>query len=453
VSAKEAGKLKNVGPAVSKTEVARQALEAKRILDDANLVPDDGIPPGVPVNVRTEALRRGVRVTWNAPPEEEYVEKTRVKVTNAVSTGRVLLQEAAAGTSATVVDLPTEEHLVEVQHVDQWGLTSPWSAFVTVTPLKSVADLIDLAAAEIAGKLGWTNIAALTDPANLGDKVITSRAMATQNFAALSAWIEGAAIKDALIGDLKADKITTGNLTAEIGITTGKLTWPGGLLDPGGMTLGNLAKGASALPQTSPASWITSMDDGEAPSPASGITAFRGATEGLNRRGLLLVAQGVKNSGRNGMIRLLASIGSDSPHGLVSSAFVDLISRDSGGSVVSMGTDIRVERDAAVIRDLAVQRNLSVSGTAVVGGKLSTEYLQWRTVSGTALANGSFNWQHGFSNAMLMVMVFYLFDGRWIPAETSGGGIVWSFDGSAVYVTNTNSTGRSVRIAACRCDF
>lgn len=231
VSAKEAGKLKNVGPAVSKTEVARQALEAKRILDDANLVPDDGIPPGVPVNVRTEALRRGVRVTWNAPPEEEYVEKTRVKVTNAVSTGRVLLQEAAAGTSATVVDLPTEEHLVEVQHVDQWGLTSPWSAFVTVTPLKSVADLIDLAAAEIAGKLGWTNIAALTDPANLGDKVITSRAMATQNFAALSAWIEGAAIKDALIGDLKADKITTGSLTAELGITTGKLTWPGGLLD------------------------------------------------------------------------------------------------------------------------------------------------------------------------------------------------------------------------------
>lgn len=443
--------------AATKTGVRQEAEKANARLDEADpalFAENDGAAPLTPENVQVEPLRRALRVTWNPPLEEEYVERTRIRVTNTMSTGRVLVQDDLSGKSATIVDIPLEEHLVEVQFVDRWGLESPWSAWVSATPLPSVADEIDLAAIEIAGKLGWENLEPLTDGANLGNDVVTSRSMATQNFAALSAWVGELAVKDALIGGVKADKIETGTLDVEIALDVGgELTWPGGVLDDGGMTLGDLAKGAGALPDTSPASWITSIDDGQAPSPASGLTFFRGADSG-DFRGALLVAQGVRGANRGGMLRFLATNGAVDTTAL-SVAAITMKSQDGAGigGLVALRQDVAVARDLSAGRDISAQRDLAVAGDVSAGGQLSVEHIQPRTESKGIGANTQHSWGHGFPNNSLFVQVFYAFGGQWHPAESPGSKVDYSWDANFVYVLNSNDAARDVRIAAWKCTY
>lgn len=439
--------------AATKIGVRQEAKLANKRIDDLPLPENDEVAPLTPRNVRVEPLRRALRVTWDAPAEEEYVERTRVRVTNTMTTGGVLVQEDGAGTSTTVVDLPLEEHLVEVQHVDVFGLESPWSAWVSGTPLRAVADEIDLARAEILGKLGWDNLDALTDPANLGNDVVTSRAMATQNFAALSAWIEKAAIEDALIKNVKADTIDAGKLKVQLELVLGgKLTWPGGLLDDGGVTLGNLAKGTGALPHTSPASWITSTPDGETPSPASGLTFFRGSDDGQSYRGALLVGQGARgDASRSGMIRLLATTGSEDPT-ITASAYIDLKARSGGGFAV-IRRDLSVERDASVGRNFAANGNLSLGGSAAINGTLTAQRQQWNVASGIVPARDTLNFPHGFGTSSLVVQAYYLLDGAWRDVASNGSGLECAWNSSSITVLNNTDFNRSIRFACIRCDF
>lgn len=199
---------------------------------------DDGTAPLAPENVQVTAVPfRELDVTWDPPPAEDFVDKSVLEVTPDGS-----FTFTIEGTPFNAFADKLEggvPHEVRVMFVDRWGRGSDWSDTFIETPMRNVGEQIDLAAAEIAGALGWANLEPLTDPEKMGDDVVTARAMATQNFAGLNAWIENGAIQNALIGSLTVDKIISGQITtAEIEITlSGKLIAGQTVLNASGLGL------------------------------------------------------------------------------------------------------------------------------------------------------------------------------------------------------------------------
>lgn len=197
----------------------KKAEDAEQAVIDADIPTDDFVPPLDPTGAVVEVNAHQLIVAWNIPPTTDYVAKTRVRRTKVSdSTTATKITNSAA---ITLGNLENTAYTLELQHEDRWGHTSNWTNIGNYTPGKTVAEQIDLDAATIAGSLGWTNLDPLSDPNELGDDVVVARAIATHDAAAFNLWASNAMIQSAKIASLTADSITTGTLTATVGVDTG----------------------------------------------------------------------------------------------------------------------------------------------------------------------------------------------------------------------------------------
>ncbi len=201
--------------------------------------------------------------------------------------------------------------------------------------------------------------------------VIGARMISTLDVSAVNAIFKNAAIEDAKIANLKADKILTGELKAGRRIVClGEIIGGGAKLDPGGIVLTDLLTN-NTRPADSRGSWITGPE-----TPLSPPTTFAGIgvvnDSSPNRRGWLITAEGVGAGSREGYIRLLATNGANGDQNAIGNAKVILTSDSSGqgNSTVRLGTDVNVDRDALVSQDLRVARNFKTNGDAEVDGEL-----------------------------------------------------------------------------------
>lgn len=197
----------------------KKADDAEQAIADADIPTDDFVPPANPTGAVVEVNAHQLIIAWDIPPSTDFVAKTRVRRTK-ISTS-VVVTKSTTTSAITLGALENTAYTIELQHEDRWGHTSSWVNIGNYTPDKTVAEYVDLAAATIAGSLGWTNISTLTDSSKLGTGVITAVSMASQNAAAINLWVQNAAIQSAKIASLTADSITTGTLTATIGVDTG----------------------------------------------------------------------------------------------------------------------------------------------------------------------------------------------------------------------------------------
>lgn len=148
----------------------------------AGIAPDDGIPPLAPTGLTVDPFSRTLAVSWDAPPVEDGVAKTTVRI-RKVSDLSIVRSIETADVAAVVGDLPVIALRVDAFHTDLYGLSSGYSTSVDATPDKSVADLITeetaVAAGQFSNLLNDPGLAALTDPAKLADGVVRSAAQAS----------------------------------------------------------------------------------------------------------------------------------------------------------------------------------------------------------------------------------------------------------------------------------
>lgn len=426
---------------------------------------DDEMAPIAPVDLLVEEGRRQLIVSWAMPPDEDYVVQSVVS-TYRVSTDELVMTQYVTGRSVTVPELDPylpdgddgETYRVEVAHIDRWGRQGD-EATISGDPLISAGDEVDLAALAILGRLrGYLpneNLATLEDAALLGSSIIQARSMVSMDAAAINLWVQNGAIENAKIKNLGADKIAAGVLSVDVELNTGgriKIKGSGYLdvvtgnpeeqqlvISSSGMAMGGLAKGAAAFPHTSPASWITSLGDNQAPSPPTGIGFFR--SEGSPAvRGLKIVAQGVAGTARQGLLRLLANPGSSNESD-PDNAGIDIRSGVGGGVVALL-------RDASAERDFSVGRDLSVLG------KLTAEYIVAKPFLIDVAPNGGVaTVAHGFGTNRLRVDAYYLEAGNWYPFVHNTNNLRIYIDASVIALGNLATSTRSVRLLVQRTDY
>jgi hypothetical protein len=316
--------LPNVQEGNNKTGLSQRAVEAydaaRKAQEGAAI--DDGVPPSDPTGLSVEARVRSLVVSWAPPPPEEYVDHALVELEAPVGTVVKTLQ--VGGTSVTIPSLTAgTSYRAFVTLVDRWDLESARLSAGDATPTISVADEVDLAAANIIGELGYDNIEQLTAAiaatavdanaitgTHIAANTIVAGNLAAGNAAFLNAWIEDAAIQNAKIAELSADKISSGTIEAQT-ITLGAggtLVSGGAVLHEDGIRLPEVSDLELAYPSDSGGhDWITGPNGGNAPTPYAGMTFYNQNAVDL-RRGMLLSADG-NNINKRGTIMLRATDG------------------------------------------------------------------------------------------------------------------------------------------------
>lgn len=419
--------------AQTKTRTRQIAVDAKGRLDAAGIVPNDGVAPAPPTGVTVEAIRRGVRVRWSAPPEDDHVALTLIRLTN-VATGAVTIERSRTR-SHTFTSLSVTEHTVEVGHEDMWGLFSGYGAPVSVTPLLSVADEVDLAGLAMLGRLKGllpnANLATIQDATRLGSGVVLAQAMAVQDAAAINLWVANAAIGSAKIASVVADKISAGILTADIAISTGgRVSAAGATMDDSGISLTSTSSSASFASQDT-GSKIT------AGSPPWAALGFFSNTVAPFYRGMNVHANGVAGTSRHGLIRLAATDGNED-NSLVRTAVLTVESSDAGGL-------ISVKEDLSVNRHITAQTGniKTTQGNIQAGGRmLSTSN------SGVVNLPSGTSFTFGFNRqAIPHLYVCFFRDGTdWRPFVNGTNGFTTFCNAGGIQIYNGNTVARDVRV-------
>lgn len=154
-----------------------------------------------------------------------------------------------------------------------------------------------------------------TEPSPWSAGVLATGSVAAHTLTALTAnvaqaVIAEAAIQTGMIAELKADKIITGDLNANIIIANGELRSEGAVMDNRGLYLVSQelnpegGAGANGFPSmSSVGDWITSNPDaGRAPNPYAGLGFFYDSTD--KRRGILIRARGEFDTNVDGYISI-----------------------------------------------------------------------------------------------------------------------------------------------------
>jgi hypothetical protein len=225
-----------LGHATAPNNVYEQGMGDPRI--------DDGEAPDAPQNVVVTPRIHGLGVSWDPAPSSHRVKLATIRVTPEGSTSfevqaSTLVAHLVIGLDAGIA------HDVEVKFTDAFNDDSFYSAAVEGTPLRTVAEEIDLAELSILGRIQGLlpneNLATIEDATKFGQGVVLGEALAVQDAATFRLWASEAMIESAMIADLSADKITTGTLdAATITIAEGGevQAGPGCILDWAGLTLG-----------------------------------------------------------------------------------------------------------------------------------------------------------------------------------------------------------------------
>lgn len=377
------------------------ATAAQQAISEAQIPVDDGTPPPsiTALNPQVSLGLMSLSISNDQPPWQEGVEYIEWQITrrNAADTAdeSVYTVQDPTATGIFVQQTPTtgppKKHVLKARLRDMWGRFTPASGHTTVgtfTPVSTAAYDIDLAGSNIAGKLGFTSLdqmkADLADPTKNG-LVMTKGGIAANRAAFLEAWIDKAYLTDAMIANLKADKITAGDLTANfinvlsvLNIKTGGHLGAGMANPPAGTAPDPLtaktifnAQGIGLKPveslgpnqavDTERASKITThLSDGSAP--WGHLTYFGPWTPpggGTSRRGLTERVDGA--TGIEGQLKLIAtSAAGQDPDG-TRSASLSLLSAPSD----AVGTAV-LNANSRIVGDLHVTGTLTGGGTGGV---------------------------------------------------------------------------------------
>ena len=307
----------NATSAQNKTNVGPAAREAyKRTL---TITPSDAPPPAAPTGFTATALARAVRLTWDAPPADQYVSLTEVEYTPS---GQSAITVKVDANATTLTGLTVgASHAIRIRHVNKPGGTEQpgaWSSTIVRTPAHTKAEEIALS---IAGSI------------ESGGNITIN---GTGEFAAGSV-------------RLAADGIRFNQA---------------------------LAVDAAEWPGNTAADWLTgprgaTHPSGTGTSPYAGL-AFINQSSPTNRRGMLLSAVGVSTSTKKGEITIRATDGyiGSSPDTQAATASIRLSSGvGSGGEglitmhgIVNLDNFVFIDNDTQVTGDLQVNGALSSSG-------------------------------------------------------------------------------------------
>lgn len=154
-------------------EAKQTAQAAVQTINDADIVPNDGVPPTTPTGVQVNPISRGIEVFYDLPQRADRVEEVEVTLSSASGTQVKRYEELGA---VVIRELLVQQYTVTIRFVDAWGLRSGASAQVTVTPLRSVADEITeetiVAGGDFAQLLNNPALAAFDSPDKLVDGVL-----------------------------------------------------------------------------------------------------------------------------------------------------------------------------------------------------------------------------------------------------------------------------------------
>ena len=129
--------------------LSAQGLDPKRLGDVAPM--DDGLPPVLPQGVKVTPFMKALDISWTAPPISDNVRSAVVEVTP--SGGVAFSTNISPPYGLTLVDLDYIEHSVRVKFIDAWGRESGWTTPVLGTPAETADFKINLAKAQMAGRL------------------------------------------------------------------------------------------------------------------------------------------------------------------------------------------------------------------------------------------------------------------------------------------------------------
>lgn len=147
-------------PGIGRKLLEAQGLDPLRLQTVSAM--DDEQPPIKPPAPTLTPFLGALLVVWEVPPNLDRVAKTVVEF--RPPTGPVILAEENEGNvSLTQVDLEVVEYDVRIYHEDHWGRKSPWSDYVSATPLETAQYKIDLAKAQQLNTLSGLMPAINTD--------------------------------------------------------------------------------------------------------------------------------------------------------------------------------------------------------------------------------------------------------------------------------------------------
>lgn len=408
---------------VTKPKNARKIANASRINQRlgelaAGVPVDDGLSfPAAPTGAWMWSPNRTLEIAWDPPDPQDYVASTTVWVGEGTTTFPInkdtnpggtfnSVQEVTGNTFVTGGVTPGTVYHVYVQHKNIWGRVGDWAdaGFDTASgaSLDSVEDQINLTLVDILGSLGYANIEDLTaalaalhidDGALGGTKLtantITAGQMAAGDAAFINAWIGTAAISSAKIASLTADKISAGNITVSVGITTGSLSAQSVTLDASGVSFNDHTKLRGAFPATVNGDWITPGTGANLPSPYAGMSFFDDATN--NVRGIVVRASGAVSGTKNGEVILSADYGNQQPNDN-STAKIRMTSSHSLKGQIELQSDVEALDDLTVLGEVFAAFN-TVELTKGANWTVPTisgirSYIQARRLDGFVMLSG-----------------------------------------------------------------
>lgn len=163
-------------------EAKTDSVQANQRLDDSDIASDDGIAPATPTGVSVSVWSRDVTVVWDVPPAADGVKEVTVRVYNPTTSA--LVREASTDDyylDVNQLDANTD-YETTVQFRDAWNRFSAESAAVAFTSSESVADQITTATkafgGDIAGLLNAPELASISDPGKLAERVVQEASLA-----------------------------------------------------------------------------------------------------------------------------------------------------------------------------------------------------------------------------------------------------------------------------------
>lgn len=162
-------------------EAVTNAKDAQTRLDNADIAEDDGIPPTEPQGVNVFVFGSNITVTWNLPPQTDYVKYTYIRFVNPATVQEV---DKLSTTDIYLDYIKLESNTTYeayVQFQDRWNRLSAESVGFTFTTGVSVADQIDESTLafgrDVADILNAPELAAISDPGKLANKVVKEAAL------------------------------------------------------------------------------------------------------------------------------------------------------------------------------------------------------------------------------------------------------------------------------------
>lgn len=467
---------------------ARKIANASRInqklgtLADA-IVVDDGVsvpaaPDPDPLKTFWYSAAHNIEIHWPPPPAGDNVASTVIwfgfnGVVSAPIDKDHLPTITGVGSNSDTAEVEQNQYVstgytpgaavrIFIQHKNIWGRVGPWtdvgSGTIGGISIDTVQDAVNLSAANISGLLGYTNIETLTaaiaatkvgtgaiTTGHIAANTIVAGNMAAGDAAFINAWIGTAAISSAKIADLAADKITTGNLTATVSITTGSMSAQSVTVDATGLTFNDRAKGHGAFPSSTLGDWMKAGTVTDAPNPFAGIGFFNDTTN--LARGIAIRASGELSGSKEGEVVISADYGNQQPNDVATAKMRLLANTPSGQATVELSGNITIFNNNTVSLNAGGQYVGQYTDSAVAASGATASFtsapaaVDGARIVHTQFRSGAQAWRLPCNGA---VAATTLADVQTLVGDTAQSGT------NTISVINRTATSNTIRITVFR---